>query len=127
MIERRVALLSVLIEQHRVTLRKCTALAVLPREANPVAVLQQRAKCERLAGCPINALAALDRFCAGVEKSLDCPVDGEALRDRGYFLANVKQHRCIDAGITAARILGVTRRFQARPASIQPVSLVRPV
>src|SRR5262245_26206587 len=113
MIERRVALLGVLTEQHRVTLRKCAALAVLAREANPVPFLQQRAKCERLAGCPINALAARDRFCAGVEKSLDCPVYGEALRNRRYFLANVTQLRCIDAGIAAARIVGVTRRFQA--------------
>jgi hypothetical protein len=78
-----------------------------------VPFFQQRAKCECLAGCPINALAALDRFCAGVEKSLDRPVYGEALRNRRYFLANVTQPRFLDAGIAAARIFSVTRGFQA--------------
>src|SRR5262249_57507794 len=89
MIERRVTLLSVLIEQHRVTLRKRAALAVLARKTNAMPFLQQRAKCERLARCPINALAALDRFYAGVKKSLDRPVDGQALRNRRYFLPNL--------------------------------------
>ena len=80
MIERRVALLGLLVEQHRMALREGAALGILAGQADRVAFLEQRAEGERLGGRPVDALAGLDRLGAVVEEALDGAVDVEAFR-----------------------------------------------
>src|SRR6202042_1531215 len=99
--------LALLIDQHRMALRERAALGVLTRQAHAMAVEQQRAERECLAGRPVDALAGLDRLAARVEEALDRAVDVEALRHRGDLLADLLQRRERDAGIAAARIVQV--------------------
>src|SRR5947209_7975879 len=87
-IEWDVAALRLLIDQHRMPLRERPALAVLPGQPHRMALDQQRAQSERLARRPVDALAALDRLGAGVEKALDGAVDVEILGHRGDLLAD---------------------------------------
>ena len=125
MVERRVALLGLLIEQHRMALREGAALAVLPGQPHRMAFLEQRAEGERFGRRPVDALAGLDRLGAMIEKALDGLVDVEALRHRRDLLADLAQLGERDAGIAAARIVGFARRLQARPAAVEPIGLVR--
>src|SRR5262249_38271204 len=60
-VERDVAVLVFLIDQHRVTLREGSALAVLAGQAHRKPVEQKRAEGESLGGRPVDALALLDR------------------------------------------------------------------
>ena len=71
MIERRVALFGVLIEQHRMALREGAALAILAGQPHREAFLEQRAEGERFGGRPVDVLAGLDRLGAVVEEALD--------------------------------------------------------
>ena len=64
MVERDVAVLGLLVDQHRMALREGAALAVLAGEPHRMAVEQQRAEGERLGGRPVDALAGLDRLAA---------------------------------------------------------------
>ena len=79
MVERDVARLGLLVDQHRMALRERAALAVLAGQAHREAFVEQRAEGQRLAGRPVDALAALDRRAAVVEEALDGLVDVEAL------------------------------------------------
>ena len=125
MIERRVSGLVLLIEQHGMALREGAALAVLAGEPHRTSLEQERAEGERLAGRPVDALAALDRLAAVVEEALDRPVDVEAFRHRRDLAADLRQRLDRDAGIAAARIVGIARRLHAGPAAVEPVGLVR--
>src|SRR6185312_13425745 len=116
MVERRVAFLGLLVEQHRMALRERTALGVLAGQAHTMTFLEQRTASQRLGRGPIDARAALDRLQAMIEATLDRLVDVEALRQLREFLADGAQLGDGDAGITAARIGDLARRFQARPA-----------
>ena len=77
-----------------------------------MAVFQQRTEGERLTRCPIDPLAGLDRLGTLFEESLDCPVNGKALWNGCDLLADVVQNGDVDTGISAARIVGVTRGLQ---------------
>ena len=107
MIERRVALLGLLIEQHRMALREGAALRILAGQADRMALLEQRAEGKRLGGRPIDALAGLDRLGALIEETLNRLVDVEVLRNRRDLLADL------------AQFLGVRRRY-CRGAGLRP-------
>ena len=56
-VERRVAVLVLLVDQHRVALRERAALGVLAGQPHRMAFEQQRAERQRLGGRPVDALA----------------------------------------------------------------------
>src|SRR6185312_12243231 len=99
MIERGVAFLGVLIEQHRVALRKGAAFAVLARQADRMPFLQQGTESERLGGSPVDPLAGLDRLGAVVEETLHRLVDAETRRNDSDLLADLAQGLSRNAGI----------------------------
>ena len=68
-VQRDVARFGLLIDQHRMALRERAALAVLARQANRKALVQQRAEGERLGGRPVDPLADLDRRAAVLEEA----------------------------------------------------------
>ena len=82
-VERDVALLGLLVVEHRVALREGAALGILAREADAVALLEQRAEGQRLGGRPVDVDARLDRLPARVEDALDGAVGVEARRHLG--------------------------------------------
>jgi hypothetical protein len=84
-VQRREAVLALLVEQHRVALREGAALDVLPGQTDPVTLGEKPAEGERLRGRPIDALAGLDRLLAVVEEAPDRAVQVEALRRLGDF------------------------------------------
>src|SRR5579862_8510094 len=124
-VEGRVARLRLLIEQHRMALRKRAALRVLSGQPHAVAFLEQRAEGERLTGRPVETLTGFDRLSAVIEKPLDRLVHMEVRRNDGDFLADLAQLLERDAGIAAARVFELASRFQSRPAAIEPVRFVR--
>src|SRR5260370_14186571 len=117
-IERRVAVLVFLVDQHRMTLRERAALGILTGELYRMAFAQQRAESERLAGRPVDALAGVDRLGAGGEEALDGAVDVEALRHRGDLLSALAQLLDRKAGVAAARIIRRLRDLEAGPAPV---------
>src|SRR6185437_27808 len=125
MVEGRVALLGILIEQHRVALREGAALTVLTRQAYGVAFLEQGAEGKRLRRGPIDSLACLDRLCAIVEKTLDGLMDLKIRRNGRDLLADLAQRLHRNAGIAATRVFDLTRGLQAGPAAVEPVGFVR--
>jgi len=74
-----------------------------------VTILQQRAEGERLARCPIDPLAGLDRLGALFEEPLDRPVNGESLWNSSNPLADVAKNGGVNTGIPAARIVRIAR------------------
>src|SRR5262249_3295388 len=74
-IERGVAILVLLIDQHRVALREGAALAVLAGEPNGVALFQERAERQRLGAGPVEALASIGRPLATLTEALDAAAD----------------------------------------------------
>ena len=80
MVQRGVAVLVLLVDQHRMALRERAALGVLAGQPHRMAFEQQRAERQRLGGRPVDALAGLDRLGARIEEALDGAVDVEALR-----------------------------------------------
>src|SRR6266852_3443962 len=107
MVEWGMAVLVLLIDQHRVALREGAALGVLAGEPHRTAVEQDRAEGKRLRGRPIDALAGLDRLGPRVEETLDGAVDVEALGHRGDLLADLLQRLDRDAGLAAPRVVVV--------------------
>src|SRR5256886_4736405 len=124
MIERRIAALVFLIDQHGMPLREGAALAVLSRQPDVMALLQQRTERQRFAGRPIDADAAVDRFGAIFQKPLDGTVNPEAIGHFGDLAADILQYCGIDAGNTAACFFFLIRRFEAGPFAVEPVCLV---
>ncbi len=108
-------------------LRERAALAILAGQADAIAVVDQRGEGQSLGGRPVDALAGVDRLAAIVEEALDRLVEVEALRNLAQLLAIFAQRARLDGGLAAARILlvGGGDGFQARPAAVEPVRLVR--
>src|SRR5581483_6652907 len=104
MIERRVAALVLLVDQHRMALREGAALRVLAGKSDVMAFLQQRTERQRLAGRPIDAGARVDRLGAVFEEALNRAMDAEAVRHLGDLAADLLQLRSVDAGDAAAGI-----------------------
>src|ERR1700730_12499231 len=93
MIERRIAALVFLIDQHRMPLREGAALAVLPRQPDVTAFLQKRTERQRLAGGPIDADTVLDRLGAVFQKPLHGAVNPKAIGHFGDLAADIPEHR----------------------------------
>ena len=89
-----------------------------------MAFLEQRAEGERFTRRPVDAFAGLDCLGAIVEKTLDGLVDLKAWWNDRDLRADLAQGLNRNAGVAAARIVGVARGFQARPAAVEPVGLV---
>ena len=70
MVERRVALLRLLIDEHGMALREGAALDVLARQADREALVEQRGEGQGLGGRPVDAGAFLDHLAAGIEHAL---------------------------------------------------------
>src|SRR6202011_1213654 len=117
-IERDVAVLVLLIDQHRVALREGAALAVLPGETHGAALEQQRAYRQGLAGRPVDALAGLDRLAPVFQEPLDRAVDVEIRRRRRDLAADLVQRLDVDAGVAAPRVVRVARGLEAGPAPV---------
>ena len=79
-VERRVALLGLLIDQHGMALREGAALHVLARKADREALVEQRAEGQGLGRRPVDAFALLDHLAPGIEHALQRAVDCEVLR-----------------------------------------------
>src|ERR1700692_587147 len=124
MIERRVAALVLLVEQHRMARRECAALGVLAGQPNPVPRWQHQAEGERLAGRPIDIGAGLDRFAAAIKKPIERAMQVKTLRQRCDLVADLLELCDLDAGMAAARIVGLARSLEAGPAAVEPIGLV---
>src|ERR1700674_2595916 len=124
MVERRIAILVLLVDQHRMALRERAALGILAGQPHRMTFAQERAEGECLAGRPVDAVALLDRLGARVEKALDRAVDMETRRHRADPLADLLELLDRKAGIAAARIVGELRDLETGPASVEPVGLV---
>ena len=86
MIERRVAFLGLLVDQHGMALRKGAALAVLAGKPHLIAVEQQGTEGERLARRPVDADPGLDRLAPVFQKAIERAVEVEVRRQRGDLL-----------------------------------------
>ena len=124
MVERDVAVLVLLIDQHRMALRERAALGVLAGKPHRTAFEQQGTEGERLGRCPIDAFAGLDRLAAVVDETLQGPVQVETLRYRRDLRSDLFERRERDASMAAARVIGIARRFDVGPAAVKPVSAV---
>ncbi len=82
MVERHVARLGLLIDQHAMALRERAALAVLAGEADRMAFVDERREGQRFAHRPVDALARLDHRLAIVEEALDACGEDENLPAR---------------------------------------------
>jgi hypothetical protein len=119
-IQVRVALLVLLVDEHRVALGEGAALHVLAGEAHPVAFEQERAEGQGLGHGPVEPLAGVQHLLAVVEEALDRAVEMEALRHLGQRIADPLQGLGRDAGLAAAGIVGILRtalRPDQRPSS----------
>src|SRR5215470_6915470 len=85
---------------------------------------QQGTERERLGRCPIDAFAGLDRLAAVVDETLQGPVQVETLRYRRDLRPDLFERRERDAGMAAARVIGIARRFDVGPAAVEPVGAV---
>src|SRR5215218_7880703 len=124
MVERRIAALVFLVDQHRMALRKRAALGVLSRQPDVAAFLQQRAERQRLAGRPVDADAIVDRFGAVFQKALDGAVNPKTVRYLGDLAPDILEDVDVDAGDAAPRLLFLIGGLEARPFAIEPVGLV---
>ena len=97
-------------------LRERAALAVLARQADVTAFLQQRAERQRLTGRPVDPDAGVDRFRAVVEEPLDGAVNAEIIRHPGDLAADLLEDSDIDAGDAAPRILVLIGMLAAPPS-----------
>ena len=126
MVQRRVALLGVLIDQHGVALREGAALAVLAGQAHRMALDEQRAESQRLARRPVDAVAGLDRLAPVVEEALDRRCTSKPFGQCGDRSPMRRSVSSVDAGVAAARIFLVgLAALHAGPGAVEPVGLVR--
>src|SRR5580704_5576074 len=124
MIERRVAVLVLLVDQHRMALRERAAFGILAGQPHPVTLLQQRAEGECFAGRPVDIAAGLDRLAAAVEEAIERAMQMKALRPRRDLVADLLEFSDLDAGMAAARIVGLARPLESGPAAVEPIGLV---
>src|SRR5262249_25881922 len=122
-VERHEALLVLLVDEHGMALREGTAPAVLAREAHERALGAERAEGERLAGRPVDALAALDRLLLGLELARDLAVEVKAVGNAHEGRADLLQELGRDAGIAAAVVVG--GGGETGPGAFEPIGLVR--
>ncbi len=125
-VERDVARLGLLIDQHRMALRERAALEVLAAESRTGKPSSSRApKASASAVAQSTPSPLVDRVAAVVEEAKDGLVDLEALRRGGDALADLLQPVDVVAGVAAAVVLDhVLRRLEAGPAAVEPVGLV---
>src|SRR3984957_2978981 len=128
MVERDVARLGLLIDQHGMALRERAALAVLTGETNRQALVEQRGESERLAGRPIDAVPRHHGGATIVEKALDRLMNAEAFGNRRYALGERPEFVGVHSRLAAPLVVGdVSGRLHARPPAVQPIRLVRDV
>src|SRR5450631_2658228 len=124
MVERRVAALVFLVDQHRMPLRKSAALGILSRQPDVMAFLQQGAERQPLTGRPVDADAAVDRLGPGFQEPLYGAVNPKTVGHLGDLAADIPEYRDIDAGDAAAGVFLSIRRFEPGPFAVEPVGLV---
>src|ERR1700724_1996266 len=77
-----IACFRLLVDQRGMALRKSAALGVLAGKTHRIALVDKRRESERLAHCPVDALAGLDHLAPIVEEAPDGAVDVESLGNR---------------------------------------------
>src|SRR5262249_60464665 len=82
-VEGRVAVLVLLVDQDRMALREGAALAVLAGQPDPRAVEEKRTERQGLRGRPVDGFAGFDHLAAGFEETLDGAGPVETLRHLG--------------------------------------------
>src|SRR5271168_2995568 len=105
-VERDVARLGLLIDQHGMALRERAALAVLPGKTNREALVEQRGESERLAGRPIDAVPRHHGGATIVEKALDRLMNAEAFGNRRDALGQRLQLLGVDRGLATPLVVG---------------------
>src|SRR3954449_5814023 len=105
-------------------LREGSALGVLAGQPHRMSFDHQRAECQRLGRSPVDALAGLDRVAAVLQEALDGPVRVETLRYACDLQPDLLEHLERRAGVAAARVVGVARRLNVGPATVEPVGAV---
>ena len=121
-LQRRVAALVLLVDQHRMALRERAAFDVLARQADGIAFGRQGAKRQMLGHAPIKALAGVDHLAALIEQADNRLVGAEIRRDGRDRFADALEAVDVDASYATAGF--VVGQRQARPAAIEPVGLV---
>ena len=121
-LERRVAALGLLVDQHGVALREGAALAVLAGQAHREALVEQRAEGQVLGHRPVDAGAGLHHLAAALQQALHGLVGVEVLRDGGDAAADLLQRLDRHAGVAAPRL--VVGEADVGPAAVEPVGLV---
>src|SRR3984885_7811363 len=124
MVERRITALVFLIDQHRMALRERAAFGILSREPHMVALLQQGAERQRLAGRPVDADPGVDRLRAVVEEALNGAMNAEAVGDLGDLAADILQNGSGGPGHAAGGVFFLVGNLEARPLAVEPVGLV---
>ena len=122
MIQRDVALLRLLVDEHGVALGKRAAAGILAGKPHPRALDKQGPEGKRLGRRPVDALAALDHPALGVEQAQDAAMHVEILGRPGQrqpdFLENLDaRHRIAPADVARGHL-------EAGPGAFQPVGLV---
>ncbi|MNU43136.1 hypothetical protein D3C71_319130 [compost metagenome] len=106
------------------TLREGAAHRVLARQADVVALLQQRGEGQALGRGPVDVLAAVDGLATALHDTLQRLVDVDVVGDLGQAVTIVLELGGRDGGV--ATLGGVVRLLgaQALPLAVQPVGLV---
>ena len=123
-LQRRVAALGLLVDQHGVALREGAALAVLARQAHREAFVEQRAEGQVLGHRPVDALRRVSTISRRRSSSRWMVLWAlKSVRDGGDAPADLLQRLDGNAGLAAARV--VVGEADAGPAAVEPVGLVR--
>src|ERR1700734_1316566 len=85
---------------------------------------QQRTERQRLAGRPVDIGAGLDRLAAAVKEPVERAMQMKARRQRGDLVADLLEFCDLDAGMAAARTVGLARPLETGPAAVEPIGLV---
>src|SRR6202047_1393693 len=121
--ERRVAIVVLLVVQDRMALRERAALGVLAGQPHLVTFEQQRTESQGLAGRPVDIGAGLDRLAAAVKEPVERAMQMKARRQGGDLVADLLELWDLDAGMAAARIVGLARPLESGPAAVEPIGL----
>ena len=123
--ERNVALLGLLIIQHRVPLAEGAALDILARQTDLGAFRNQRAEGQRLGKGPVDSFAGLDHLGAVVHEPLDGAMRLETFGHFRQLLADFTQLLERHPGLAPALLILVVGGPQPGPLTVEPVGLVR--
>src|ERR1700730_3327610 len=116
--ERRIAVIVLLVVQHRMALRERAALGVLAGQPHLVAFEQQRTERQRLAGRPVDIGAGLDRLAAAVEEPVERAMQMKSRRQGGDLVADLLELCDLDAGMARARLGGSPYPLEPGPAAV---------